>query len=413
MNEYDKGIIKALMTKKGFIYTEKNYEIIIYLTCAVREHAVKRLKGNLRSEKKYVRVVAGCLSEMLKENLIKEKLAEIVVSPTAYKVLPEKIEDFLKTHENLFISGENYESYEDIIPEVKGKSSYITIMRGCNNFCSYCIVPYVRGKERYKSYKSIRKEAMALVENGIEEIFLIGQNVLAYRWEDFDFISLLEEISLLPNLLRIGFLTSHPFDLTRNIIKRMSNIKKLIRYMHLPFQSGSNRILKAMRRKYSIEEYLDKIYFLKEIMPDAYISTDIIVGFPGEEESDFEKTIDVVKKVRFDSAYMFIYSDRPFTTSRLMKNKIPYEVAHKRFETLLALQNKITKEKAFETVQNKPIEIFPFKKKGDMFLGKMWNNRIVAFSGQVNEKGLTPVILKEVRGWTPSGYSIINKEENK
>ncbi|HOA98322.1 MAG TPA: tRNA (N6-isopentenyl adenosine(37)-C2)-methylthiotransferase MiaB, partial [Acetivibrio saccincola] len=290
--------------------------------------------------------------------------------------------------------------------------AWITVMYGCNNFCSYCIVPYVRGRERSREVKDIKEEVMMLGRQGFKEITLLGQNVNSYGKDlsvKVTFAELLYQLNEVPGIERIRFLTSHPKDLSDELIFAMRDLDKVCEHLHLPFQAGSTKVLKEMNRGYTKEEYLELVMKVKENIPGISLTTDIIVGFPGETDEDFEDTLDIIRKVRFDSAYTFLYSKRTGTPAAKSKNQVPDEVKKERFERLLTLQNSISRE-INETFLGKKVEILVegiSKTNDNIYTGRTRGNKIVNYKGGEDDIGkLKNVLIEEVKTWSLEGRLI-------
>ncbi len=361
MNEHDSERIAGLFLKQGFDLTqnEKEADVILLNTCSVRKKAedkVLSLLGRLKKLKNRKRDliigVCGCMAQNWGEDLIKKvPYVDLVAGPGAITKLYNYVQD-IKTYRRKFVDTELEELYDvkkDFILYQKEKhKAWITIMEGCNNFCSYCIVPYVRGRERSRPSKLILEEVKKLVDNGCLEITLLGQNVNSYNKNnknDLSFPELLYELNKIKGLYRIRFVTSHPKDFGIELIYAIRDCEKVCKQIHLPFQAGSNRILKLMNRGYTKEEYLEKINLLKENIPDIALSADVIVGFPTETEEDFLDTLDIIKKVEFDLVYSFRYSPRKGTKSYKFKDDVPFDVKTERLLKLNAIQREISLKK--------------------------------------------------------------------
>ena len=405
MNKYEEGIIKKLLINNNFVPSDNidNTDVTIVLTCMVRQHAEDRALGFLNSKGKGVKVIAGCIAEARKENL--KQYADIIIGPDKYRKLPSLIKQ--KRKKALIHVGTNGETYKDILPEIiPGVSTYLTVMRGCNNFCTYCIVPYVRGYERSKPFLSIIKEVENFVKKGGKHITLIGQNVLSYKDGNITFTDLIREVSKIDGIERIGFLTSHPKDVTDNFIKEIAENRKILKYFHLPLQSASNRILKLMNRKYDFNHYKNIIYKIRKMISDPIITTDIIVGFPTETEKDFLTTIKALEEIQFDFAYMFKYSERPFTSAANIEPKVEESVKTERLKTIIKLQNSITNRK-LETEIGKTYMVFT-EKSLDSSIGRSENNRQVFFEGKVEDGNIYKVKVVKKEGWKLFG-EVINE----
>ena len=358
LNENDSEKICGMLEEMGYQKTENqnNANIIIFNTCCIRENAEDKLFGKLGEVKKVhedrgtIIAIGGC---MMQEKHILEKLnksypyVDIIFGTHTLHKLPEDIFNILehntKIEDILDIDGKIYENLP--IKRTDSVKAQVTIMYGCNNFCSYCIVPYVRGRERSRKPEDILNEIKDLAKNGYKEIMLLGQNVNSYNGgENYNFANLLKDINEINGIEIIRFISPHPKDFTDDVIEAIANSSKVSKSIHLPLQSGSTNVLKSMNRKYTKEQYLDLVDKMKRKIPNLSLTTDIIVGFPGETEEDFEDTLDVVKKVGFEQVFMFIYSRRRGTVADEMKNQIPEDIKHKRFDRLKELVEKQIEE---------------------------------------------------------------------
>ena len=358
LNENDSEKICGMLEEMGYQKTENqnNADIIIFNTCCIRENAEDKLFGKLGEVKKVhedrgtIIAIGGC---MMQEKHILEKLnksypyVDIIFGTHTLHKLPEDIFNILehntKIEDILDIDGKIYENLP--IKRTDSVKAQVTIMYGCNNFCSYCIVPYVRGRERSRKPEDILNEIKDLAKNGYKEIMLLGQNVNSYNGgENYNFANLLKDINEINGIEIIRFISPHPKDFTDDVIEAIANSSKVSKSIHLPLQSGSTNVLKSMNRKYTKEQYLDLVDKMKRKIPNLSLTTDIIVGFPGETEEDFEDTLDVVKKVGFEQVFMFIYSRRRGTVADEMKNQIPEDIKHKRFDRLKELVEKQIEE---------------------------------------------------------------------
>ena len=352
MNEHDSEKISWLLENMGYEWTDnkKESDFIIYNTCLVRENAELRVYGQLGALKNLKRrkpdlVIAVCGCMMQREEvrnviLSKYKHVDIIFGTSNIHKLPQLIDRYEQTGKTVVdIVEDDREIIEDIEANRKYSfKAFVNIMYGCNNFCTYCIVPYTRGREKSREPENILKEIQELAEKGYKEVTLLGQNVNSYGKTlgyDYSFAKLLKEVNKIDGIERIRFMTSHPKDLSDELIEAMAKLDKVCEQLHLPVQSGSNRILKAMNRRYTKEDYLLLIEKITKAVPNIAISTDIIVGFPGETEEDFNETLDLIKKVKYDSAFTFLYSVREGTVAASMKNQIPDEIKHERFQRLL------------------------------------------------------------------------------
>mgnify|MGYP003370259164 CR=1 FL=1 len=412
LNENDSEKLCGMLENMGYTKTE-NYEkadLALFNTCCVRENAEDKLFGKLgelkklKEEKDIVVAIGGC---MMQEKHITDKIkqsypfVDIIFGTHTLQKFPEDLYEILTKREKIKdvidIDGEVYEGLP-IKRESKIKAS-VTIMNGCNNFCSYCIVPYVRGRERSRNPKDIIEEVEQLAKEGYKEITLLGQNVNSYlrsentgirkaKIEEYkgidSFAKLLREINKIEGIERIRFVSPHPKDFTDDVIEAIRDCDKVCKLIHLPLQSGSSNILKIMNRKYTKEAYLELVKKMKKEIPNLTLSTDIIVGFPGETEEDFEDTLDVVRKVNFEQVYMFIYSRRVGTPGDRMENQIPEDIKHKRFDRLKALvesQIQSNNEKYVGTMQKVLVEGYS-KNNTNMLSGRTDSNKVVIFEGK-------------------------------
>ena len=400
LNENDSEKIAGMLTEMGYKETNNLEKANIYIlnTCCVRENAEEKLFGKLGELKKLkqknnsIIAICGC---MMQEKHIQEKLkksypyVDIIFGTHTLHKLPEDLYKVInennKIQDILDIDGEIYEGLP--IKRENNKSASVTIMYGCNNFCSYCIVPYVRGRERSRKTEDILKEIEELAKEGYKEITLLGQNVNSYKGENgYGFANLLRDVQKIDGIEIIKFISPHPKDFTDDVIQAIKECNKVSRLIHLPLQSGSTEVLHKMNRKYTKEQYLQLVEKIKSEIPEVLLSTDIIVGFPGETENDFEDTLDVVKKVNFEQIFMFIYSRRVGTPADKMINQIPEEIKHKRFDKLKRLfekQVELNNKKYIGTTQKILVEGVS-KNDDKMLSGRTASNKVVIFEGNKN-----------------------------
>jgi tRNA-2-methylthio-N6-dimethylallyladenosine synthase len=425
MNLYEAGVVKAILENEGYVQVEdeNGADVVLLLTCSVRNHAEARALGRLsnlrRSHKSPVtnrrRIVGilGCMAQNRKETLATQFGADLVVGPDGYRRLPELIKDFLEKQTPQVCVDLDQECYEGIIPnspEAEKVAGFVSIMQGCNNFCSYCIVPYVRGRERSKNYQEIIKEIEILSQAGVKDITLVGQNVLAYANQGLDFCDLIKLVDRIPNVARIRFITAHPKDFNERVIDTLASLKKFCPGVHLPIQSGSNRILQLMNRRYTREEYIKKIESARNRIPEVSFTTDFLVGFPTETDEDFAETLDMVQRIRFAFAYMFQYSPRPQTKAASLK-LAPGSASssHNRLERLIALQNQITKENN-QTLIGKEMEVMVESRNGSQSTARTKTNKIVILDKLEPIGRIAMARIIDIRGWTPIG-EIINEKQ--
>ncbi len=399
MNVRDSQSLAGLFEAMGYLPATDmlSADAIIFNTCCVREGAEDRLTGNLgrllplKQEKPETLImICGCMMQQQKRaEYIKKrfKFVDIVFGTNACHKLPQLMFDCLSKQERAFYYSESTDIIEDV-PSLREKttSAFVNIMYGCNNFCSYCIVPYVRGRERSRASEDIIKECKDLAKSGIKEITLLGQNVNSYGLSsenEISFAELLRSLNQIEGLERIRFMTSHPKDLSDELIRVFAECKKVCNYIHLPVQSGSNRLLQKMNRKYTREHYLDLVARLREAVPDIAISTDLIVGFPGETDEDFEQTLDLYRKACFNSAFTFIYSKRDGTPAAQMEDQIAPEISHARLDALIKLSEECTL-KANQKYLGNTYEVLvegASKRNETMLSGRTEHGRMVSFVG--------------------------------
>lgn len=398
MNVADSEVVAAIMLSDGYQMTdnEKEADTIIINTCSVRDNAeqkvISRLQyfNSLRKNNKDLNIgVIGCMAERMQEELLERHNIDFVAGPDSYLDLPNLVGAVEKGEKAINIKLSKTETYKDVMPARIGKSilGFVSIMRGCNKFCSYCIVPYTRGRERSREVESIINEVKNLQVNGYKEVTLLGQNVDSYLYNDgkgnaTDFSQLLEKVALAVPDMRIRFTTSYPNDMTDQTLAIIAQYPNICRYIHLPVQSGSNKTLKLMKRKYTREEYLDRIAAIRRILPEASIGTDIFCGFSDESEQDFEDTLSLMREVRFDMAFMFKYSERPGTfAAKHLPDNIPEEVKIHRLNQIIALQNQLSLTSNLNDI-GKTFEVLVegySKRSRDDFYGRTSQNKVVIF----------------------------------
>ncbi len=381
MNFSDSEIILSVLSDYGYNESQNldESDVILLNTCSVRENAENKIKSRLSHLKKYKKNhperiigILGCMAERLKKDLLeKEKIVDLIVGPDEYRKLPNLIENVFETGEKgIAVKLSKVETYDDITPVRKdGVTAFISVMRGCDKFCSFCVVPFTRGRERSRKLTSIVNEAKKIFDEGIKEVTLLGQNVNSYKDNENDFSDLLKAVALAVPNMRIRYTTSHPYDLSDKLLETMAEFKNICKYIHLPVQSGSDRILKLMNREYSVKHYLGIIEKAKKIMPGIGLSTDIIAGFPTETDEEHKMTLDLMQKVKYDGAFMFAYSPRENTKAYKYLDDIPYEIKQKRLEEIIELQRKISLKINKELIgKEKEILIETTSKKSPDFL---------------------------------------------
>ena len=401
MNVADSEVVASVMKMAGYEVAEsiEEADAVFLNTCSIRDNAEQKIFSRLeyfaslrkkRKSGKLIVGVLGCMAERVKDELIAKHGVDIVAGPDAYLSLPELVAASEVGEKAINIELSTTETYRDIIPQRIGHnriSGYISIMRGCNNFCSYCFVPYTRGRERSREPQSILNELNDMKAKGFKEVILLGQNVNSYNYIDAEgkklgFAGLLKLVAENAPEMRIRFTTSHPKDMSDEIINVIAETPNVCKHIHLPVQSGSNKVLKAMNRKYTREWYLDRIAAIKKAMPDCGITTDMFTGFHDESEEDFEETLSLMREVVFDSAFMFKYSERPGTfASKNLPDNISEEVKIDRLNRMIALQNELSAEsnrrdigKTFEVL----VEGYSKRSREDLF-GRTEQNKVIVF----------------------------------
>ena len=423
MNEHDSEIIDGLLTERGFssVKERKDASIVIINTCSVRDNADKRFFGTLGQLKKrkesdpsFIVCVCGCMMQQQRVvDIIKSKYpwVDVIFGTNSIHHVPELIEKVSMEKEKLVDIIENTEEIVEGLPAKRlfNHKALVNIMFGCNNFCTYCIVPYTRGREKSRRPEAILAEVRELVEDGVKEIMLLGQNVNSYDGDGTSFAELLKMINEIDGLERIRFMTSNPKDLSDELIEAFTVCDKLCHNLHLPIQSGSNRVLKRMNRKYTREDYLKLIEKLRIRVPDITLSTDIIVGFPGETDEDFEETLSLVKEVEYDSAFTFIYSIRKGTPAEKFDNQVEESEKHRRFDLLVSTVNEISekKNKVYQDRIEKILVDGVSKNNKLMLTGRTDGFKLVNFAGKKDMIGsLVDVRITDVKTFSLLGEVI-------
>ena len=401
MNVADSEVVASVMEMAGYetVAEQDDCDAVFLNTCSIRDNAEQKIFSRLvqldalrrKRGRRFIIGVLGCMAERVKDNLINNYGVDIVAGPDAYLSLPELVAAAESGEKAINVELSTVETYRDIIPKRIGNSrisGFISIMRGCNNFCSYCIVPYTRGRERSREPQSILNELADLRNRGFKEVTLLGQNVNSYNYVDevtgekTGFDRLLAMVADAAPEMRVRFTTSHPKDMSNEIIATIASRKNICNHVHLPVQSGSNSVLKAMNRKYTREWYLDRIKAIRDMIPDCGISTDMFTGFHGETEEDFEQTLSLMREVGFDSAFMFKYSERPGTyASKYLPDNVPEDVKIERLNRMIALENELSLAsnrrdvgRRFEVL----VEGYSKRSRDDMF-GRTQQNKVVVF----------------------------------
>ncbi len=422
-NVSDSETIMGMLDKMGYTMCENKEEadFIIYNTCAVRENAELKVYGNLGALKHLkarksgvILAVCGCMmqQESVKEEIRRKyKHIDIVFGTHSLYRFPQILASCIFEEKRVFDVLESDGAIAEGLPAKRAKSpcAWVSVMYGCNNFCSYCIVPYVRGRERSRNKEDILSEVKECVKNGAKEVTLLGQNVNSYGndlSEDIDFADLLTLVCTVEGLERVRFMTSHPKDISDKLIGTMAREEKICKQLHLPIQAGNNRVLKAMNRRYTREEYMEKMKKIKEKMPGIALTTDIIVGFPGETNEEFKDTLEVLKEVRYDSIFSFIYSKRPGTPASVMEDAISPEDKKRNFDMLLAVQDEISKEKNLALL-GKRVKVLTegvSKNNPNALMGRTEGGKTVNFEGDKSLIGsFVMVEIIDAKTWSLQG----------
>lgn len=407
MNVGDSEVIFSILGKEGYERTESmdDADVILANTCSVRDNAEQRIWGRIevfhkQKEKRSGIVVGivGCMAERLKDKLLDTHKVDLVAGPDSYRTLPTLLRDIAPDKPQINVMLSHEETYADIVPvrtDRNGVSAFISIMRGCNNVCSYCVVPYTRGAERSRDPQTIVDEARDVFSKGYKEVTLLGQNVDSYNWkpaegEGCDFPKLLEMVARISPELRVRFATNHPKDISDELIETMARYDNICNHIHLPVQSGSDRLLEKMRRRYTAEWYLERVAMIREVLPGCGITTDVIAGFCSETEEDHQQTLELFRKVGFDYAYMFYYSERPGTlAARHYPDDVPLDVKTRRLNEIIALQSELSL-KSNQNDIGKTFRVLvegPSKKNPEELCGRSGSNKMCVFPGKGHKAG--------------------------
>ena len=418
MNVADSELVSGLLTQEG--YTESNdihsADAIFVNTCAIREHAEDKVHSRLgfyhqikRKNPSTIIGVLGCMAQNLKEDILESKpYVDIVLGPDSYRRLPEMIRERSSVSTHLVDTKlSRFEVYGDMFPSRhEGINAWISIMRGCDKFCTFCIVPFTRGRERSRSVEGIVKETARAVSDGFVEVTLLGQNVNSYNHDGKEFHQLLDAVAQIPGLKRIRYTSPHPQDMTQEVLDVMAMHDNICNYVHLPLQAGNDHVLKRMNRTYSKEEFVSLADKIRKTLPNAGISTDLIVGFPGENEIEFQETLDVMETVKFDSAYTFKYSSRPGTKAAEFEDHVPEPEKQYRLERVIETQKQHTLLRNKEFVGRVELVLVEkeSKRSADQWAGRTDSNKWVIFNkGDAQIKDIVPVKINDAKGITLRG----------
>ena len=428
MNVADSEVVASVMNTAGYVMTDdlETADAIFVNTCSVRDNAEQRVIGRLqyfnslrRNKKTLIIGVLGCMAERVKEELISKHGVDLVAGPDSYMDLPNLMGAVEKGEKAVNVELSTRETYKDVVPlKIVGVnvSGFVSIMRGCNNFCTYCIVPYTRGRERSRDIESILKEVRDMYSKGYKDVTLLGQNVNSYRYEAADgsiigFPQLLESVAEAVPGMRVRYMTSHPKDMSDEMLHIMAAHNNICKFIHLPAQSGSTRILKIMNRNYTREWYLSRIAAIKRILPGCAISTDLFCGFHSETEEEYEETLSLMREVGYDSAYMFKYSERPGTyAAKHLSDDIPEDIKIRRLQGMIDMQNKLSEDsnrrdigKTFDVL----VEGFS-KRSRDQLFGRTEHNKVVIFDKGSHRVGdFVDVLIEDATSATLFGREIV------
>ena len=392
MNMSDSEVVSGILASEGYDFTKEiaDADVILVNTCAIRDNAEVRIYGRIgllgtykKQKPGTVIGILGCMAERLRFKLVEEEqLVDLVVGPDEYRKLPSLIENALVGEKGIATRLSRVENYEDIVPlRMDGISAWLSVMRGCDKFCTFCVVPFTRGRERSRSLKSVVDEVRTLSERGFKEVTLLGQNVNSYHDNEYDFADLMRSVAEVERTMRIRFTTSHPQDMSDKLIGTIATNDNICNYIHLPIQSGSNRILQLMNRTYTVEQYLGLVEKIRAAIPNASLTTDIISGFPSETEEEHRMTVELMKQVRYDGAYTFKYSPRENTKAWEMVDDVSEEVKGQRVFEISQMQQKMSFElnqNTLGTIERVLIE-GPSKKSDEDWVGRTDTNKTVMF----------------------------------
>ena len=416
MNVGDSEIVVSLMQREGYVYTDRieQADVILINTCSIRDNAEQRIWGRLNELKRYRKArpglivgILGCMAERLREQLLEGPWGvDVVAGPDAYRDLPRLVREAEAGGKGVNVLLSTEETYAEIAPvrlDRNGVSAFVAIMRGCNNFCSYCVVPYTRGRERSRDAATIVAEAQSLFDNGYREVTLLGQNVNSYRAGEVDFPELLRRVASISPLLRVRFATSHPKDMSDRLLEVMAATPNICRAIHLPAQSGATSMLERMNRRYTREWYLGRVAAIRRLMPDCAITTDLIAGFSGETEEEHLQTLSLMREVGYDFAYMFKYSERPGTfAQKHLPDDVPDGVKSRRLQEIIALQNELGHASNLRDV-GREFEVLvegESRRDAKQLSGRTSQNKVVVFDRGTHRVG--DYVRVRITGCTPA-----------
>lgn len=414
MNKNDSSIIADILENSDYqrVQNPDIADVYIINTCSVRKHAEQRALGHISSLGKWSEgskrtiVVVGCMAQRMASDILRQyTFVDLVLGPDAYRNIGRFLDEIYRNKTRIIDTQLSKEVYSDIIPKRTGIADFISIMRGCDNYCSYCIVPYVRGRARSRPVYEIIAEVKNMIKSGVKDITLLGQNVNEYTYKDKNFAGLLHDVAQINGLVRLRFLTSHPKDLNEEIIMAVKKNDSICEWFHLPLQSGCDRILKLMNRQYTKDDYRKLIEMIREVIPGASITTDIIVGFPTETEQEFEETIDMISEIQFDDAYLYRYSARPETQAGKYES-IAEHIVLRRLRKIIEIQSEIVMAHARKMIGRSYEVLFESGASNNTARGKTRGNKDIIVERKITPGFLGRVIVKKVRGRTPIAETV-------
>jgi len=423
MNLADSELVGGILHREGYVLAKdiREADVVLLNTCAIRDNAEQRIYGRLgylstfkRQKPDLVVGILGCMAERLRARFIeKEELVDIVVGPDEYRKLPSLISMALEGGKGIAVQLSRIENYDDIVPlRMEGVSAWVSVMRGCDKFCTFCVVPFTRGRERSRMLLNVVRDVASLMGRGFKEVTLLGQNVNSYRDGDRDFADLLRSVAAVERSLRVRFMTSHPQDMSDRLIEAIASTSNLCKYIHLPIQSGSDRILNLMNRTYSVEHYIHLAEKIRQAMPGVGLSTDIISGFPTETEEDHRMTVSLLKEIQFDGAYTFKYSPREHTKAWEMHDDVSEDIKGQRVNEITRLQHEISlvrNRALIETVETVLVEGVS-RKSLEAFTGRTDTNKTVVFPKTDVQTGeYVDVLIDRVNSATLFGELVVGK----
>lgn len=418
MNKNDSAIISHLLTSAGMeeVNVIEQADVVIVNTCSVRSHAEQRAFGYIatlrswREQRGSALAIVGCMAQRCASTLMSQyPFIDLILGPDSYRGIVQHLDDVRVRQTRIRETSFSDELYSGLYPRANGISDFVSIMRGCSNYCSYCVVPFVRGPARSRPASDIMAQVSRLIESGVKDITLLGQNVNEYFFAGVSFAHLLEDVARRPGLCRLRFLTSHPKDLSSDVVDTVQKSHALCEWFHLPLQSGNDRILNLMNRRYTREDYLQLVRQIRSVIPCATITTDLIAGFPTESEDEFQDTIEIMKEISFDDAYLYRYSPRSGTRAAELE-PLAESLVLDRLHELIDVQHRIMREKCFAMIGRRYEVLFESKARNGGTRGKTRGNKDIVVRHDVAPGTLRMVVIKDVKGRTPIGDVIESRD---